>query len=279
MIALDFAPGMHGHFLEYVVNRYIFATPVSVENIFQSSGACHPINLDVKYQKLKAVHRAHYSSFDHQYPDQTEKIIFIKHDPKFDFVLLTNTFYRCHPDSVSANDFNVEDIKKTHTDSMYATGNADWELRNNWYAKLQDRQHTFFLTEKKHQSVLPTFDFDFSSFFNLVDFLEELQRLSQFVNVTFKFDSSLADLWHEFKHRNLGFKMYTNCNRVLEQIYSAESHEIELDWKEQAYINTVLSSTFRMHDGPLFSHEPYPTNTKPIFQILENHIQNFDLRF
>lgn len=279
MIILDFAPGTHGHFLEYVVNRYIFLTPVSGSNIFQSSGACHPINLDIAYQKSKTVHLGHYSAFDQLYPNQTKEIIFIKHTRKFDFILLVNIFHRCHPDAILTSDFNIEDIKKLHSDMMFVSSRVDWELRNDWYAKLQERHHAFLQTEKKNKSTLPTFDFDFGSFFSLVDFLKELEKLAQFLNMTFKFDSSLTDLWHEFIQRNIGFKMYNHCNYILEKIYANQSCEIQLDWKEQAYINSVLSNTFRMHDGILFSTDPYPSNTKSIYQLLENHIQTFDLRF
>lgn len=279
MIILDFAPGMHGHFLEYVVNRYIFSTPVNGASIFQESGSCHPINLDTVYQNTKKVHRGHYLAFDRPYPSQIEKVIFIKHDVKFDFVLLTNIFYRCHPDAMLARDFNVEEVKKLHTSMMFVNSNNHRELRNDWYAKLQERHYAFLPTEKKNNSNFPTFDFEFGSFFNLINFLEELECLAKFLNMTFKFDSSLTMLWNDFIERNTGFKMYNNCNYILEKIYLNQPYEINLDWKEQAYINSVLSKTFRLYDGILFSEDSYPANTTTIYQIIKDHIQNFDLIF
>ena len=54
-LALDFAPGLHGHFLEYVCNRYIFKVPYEKNTVFQSTGACHTINTDSEYQKNKVV--------------------------------------------------------------------------------------------------------------------------------------------------------------------------------------------------------------------------------
>jgi len=89
----------------------------------------------------------------------------------------------------------------------------------------------------------------------------------------------LADLWHEFIKRNTGFSTYVKCNCILEKIYSNQSYEIDLNWKEQAYINLVLSKVFRIHDGRLFSDSAYPNNTRDIYRIVEEHMQTFDLRF
>ena len=58
-MAIDFAPGLHGHFLEYVINRYIFGVTCDVDSIFQSSGAVHAINVDSDYQKNKIANRGH----------------------------------------------------------------------------------------------------------------------------------------------------------------------------------------------------------------------------
>ena len=77
-VALDFAPGLHGHFLELVLNKYVYKVPFNGTNIFQSSGAVHAINVDQEYQRLKIVHQSHFSSFNKKYPETTEKVVFVK---------------------------------------------------------------------------------------------------------------------------------------------------------------------------------------------------------
>jgi hypothetical protein len=278
-VALDFAPGTHGHFLEYVLNKYIFKVPSTKENIFQSSGSCHPINIDAEYQKHKMVYRLHYSSYDHAYPSDATHVIFIKHHPKLDFLLLTNIFHRCDIRSGHVDDFNVEDIKKLHLEFMNtADSTSNVSLRSDWYAKLMERH--FHMTEKKHETELPLFDFDFSSFFTLSDFLEELSKVATFLNHTFEFDSSLIALYNEFLERNQGYQAYRQGNQLFEHIVAGDNVDFDSDWQLRAYLNVRLSTVFKLYDHPdLFDKDSYPTNTKDIHKILMDHLANFDKRF
>lgn len=280
-VALDFAPGLHGHFLEYVLNRYIFQIGISKKSIFQSSGACHPINLDQEYQNNKIVKRLHYSAFDNgdsKYPADINKVVFIQHDKKFDFILLTNMYYRCHPNATTELDFNIEEIKKLQESMMFGNVASASELRNNWYNKLVE--HRFELTDKKIISDLPTFNFDFGSFFTLDSFLLEIRKVADFLEHTFVFEQSLVELWKEFISQNQGFQLWTHGNNLFEKIVSGIDVEIDPDWKVHAYINYKLSTIFNLYDDPkLFGILDYPTSTKEVTSILMDHITNFDDRF
>jgi|APSaa5957512622_1039677.scaffolds.fasta_scaffold81231_2 hypothetical protein len=72
-IVLDFSPSLHGHFLEYIVNVYIFGLP-KIENIFNSSGAAHVIDTNKPYQRSKVVHGNHYSIGVKPYPSKLRKL-------------------------------------------------------------------------------------------------------------------------------------------------------------------------------------------------------------
>jgi hypothetical protein len=277
-VALDFAPGLHGHFLEYVCNRYIFKVPFTKQNIFQSSGACHPINVDSVYQKNKIVIQGHYSSFNLQYPADTTQIIFVKHNSIFDLILLTNMFYRCHPNSINVDDFNVDVIKSLQLDLMFNDVATDQQLRNNWYSKLTERH--FEMTEKKQLTNLETYNFDYGSFFQLDQFLLELKKVADFLGNTFVFDKSLVVLWKEFISYNQGYQLYNNGNYLFDQIVSNNSSSIGTDWKLQAYLNYKISSTFKLYDHPdLFKKEEYPSNTKQIYELIMCHVENYDKKF
>jgi hypothetical protein len=223
------------------------------------------------------VFKGHYSSYGVPYPDNTQKVIFIKHDPKFDFVLLTNMFYRCHGDSVNESDFNAEIIQRLQTSMMLADGATDRALRNNWYTKLTERH--FGPSETLPITNLPVFDFDYSSFFDLSQFLLELKQTANFLDNTFNFDQSLVDLWHDFINRNQGYHAQQHADNLLDSVYNNRSDNVEADWKIQAYINAVISKTFNLYDGPLFEDNTYPTDTKQIAKIIEHHIKTFDQRF
>jgi hypothetical protein len=273
---IDFAPGLHGHFLEYVLNRYIFGVNSPADSVFHSSGAAHGINADQEYQSQKQVHRGHYSAFDLSYPPTTEKIIFIQHNPKLDFVLLANIYYRCHPDAVNQTDFNSKEIEQLQQSMMFV--GSDVELKNNWYSKLMERH--FELTEKVPATDLPVLFFDFDKFFSLDSFLAEINRTAHFLEYTFQFDPSLVDLWHEFVRLNQGRTLAREADLLFTQTCGATRAPIPNDWKLHAFLNYKISKAFDLYDDPkLFGLEPYPESTKQVHDIIMDHVINFDNRW
>jgi hypothetical protein len=63
MIAIDFYSGSHGHFLEYVINTYIFKGS-KIKNIFTDLGTSHLIRDDISYMDQRMVEARHYSEFN-----------------------------------------------------------------------------------------------------------------------------------------------------------------------------------------------------------------------
>jgi hypothetical protein len=275
--AVDFAPGLHGHFLELIINKYIFGIPFNGKGIFQSSGAVHAINIDAEYQETKLAERGHYSAFGYSYPTDIQKIVFIKHSPAFDIVLLTNIFYRCHPKAINASDFNVNEILAMHESVMALDGNTDVDFRRNWCTKLMDRH--FAVTERRPNTNLPVLDFDFASFFDFSNFCSELKRTSKFLNATFLFDESLTHLWQEFIQRNQGWQLYLQGQNLLTKTLGGDHAPIPNDWKLHAYINYCLGKIFELYDGELHNSTSYPTTTNQLLKIITQHIKDFDSKF
>ena len=277
MIVLDFAPILHGHFLEYVINRYIYQCK-DIENIFDSTGAAHRVLGDKKYQKDKKVMLGHFSAFGIDFPENAEKRIYIKHDPDFDFVVLTNMFHRCYPVDSSDTSVSSDDIKTFKPHTMFDHEVSIKDRRNNWYTKLLERH--FSQCEIKKESMLDTFDFRLRAFFNLDEFIEELQNLSQFLNTTFVFDNSLVALWETFISKNQGLTQYHRAKHIVNCIISNISCPIDpANWQVQSYVNQRLSYLFRLYDGELFTTNDYPSNATDVHKIIIKHIQDFDSRF
>lgn len=273
LFAIDFGPGTHGHFLEYILNRYIFGTETQISSIFQTNGSSHAINIDSVYQDYKIVDTAHYSMLKTHYPKDTKKVIFIEHTNELDFVLLTNVFYRCHPESMQGKDIGVEEITEWHKAMM--SYESDFDLKNNWYTKLME--HHFEYAEVQPKTNLPVYRFKYKSFFNMYEFLLELKNTANFLEQTFKFDQSLIKLWKEFIERNQGYNLWLQSNKLFENIVSGIDTEIPDDWKIHAYLNFAISKVFQLYDHPrLFRLEPYPKTTKEIADIIAEHVTNFD---
>lgn len=276
MIAIDFSPGSHGHFLDYVINAYIFNLDIKEIDIFQSSGACHVINSDQTYQSVARMTRhGHFTSFGREYPDYIDKIVRIKHDKKYDFILLVNIWYRCHPDSMNVIDFNVEDIIELHK-KLISDNHSDLGLRNDWFAKLNSE---IIYTDLVPNSKLPIFEFNFAAFFDLIDFLSELRRLSDWLNMTFVYDSRLADLWYDFIGRNQGYQKYHRVQDILSCIVTDQKCVIESDWQIQAFLNYKIAKIYNLHDGLLFDIEIYPQDAREIYALIDQHVKSFDEKF
>ena len=62
MIALDFFSGSHGHFLEYLINTYIFKGP-RVPDVLTKLGTSHNIRNNADYMNCRIVEARHYSEF------------------------------------------------------------------------------------------------------------------------------------------------------------------------------------------------------------------------
>ncbi len=272
MIALDFSPGLHGHFLEYVANRYIYDVD-EIKDLFMSSGAVDRIKTFEDYQKAKTVCCGHYSSFGLAYDKSCTHHIFIKHNPNLDIVLLTNIYHRCF--AAAVYDLDAQKIIEFHRSIM--SGGEDWELKNNWYSKLLERH--FDRTLMYTPGNLPTLNFNFECFFEFPKFVSELQKVSQFLNMTLRYDSSLYDLWCEFMKRNQGYNLYTQANKILSFVYGNQKYKIPDDWKLHAYINYVLTKSFRIHDGVLHTDNKYPTDTCDLYSIIQHHLNTFDKKF
>lgn len=275
-IALDYAPGLHGHFLELVLNKYIYGVPFRSNKIFQSSGAVHAINIDREYQSQKIVYQGHFSSFKYSYRAGTQKVVFIDHDPELDFVLLTNIFYRCHKDSVNVDDFDVNAIIAGQKE-LLITGNTDLDFRNNWFAKLSERHFEDASTRPNTQ--LPVYNFDYKSFFNLNEFCIELQKTAHFLQETFKFDYTLAELWQEFINLNQGWALQKQAHSILQSTLLNHEAPIPDDWKLHAYLNFMLSQMFDLYDGVLHTNHVYPATTRELLTVIQEHLATFDNRF
>jgi hypothetical protein len=278
MVTIDFSPGMHGHFLSYIINQYIFNIESPTINIFQTSGAAHFINIDQNFLDRRLVTHGHYSYFNCAYPSNVDRIVWIERDPELDFILLTNIYHRCHPAAVQGHDVNANDIKKLHHDDMFQDAGRLSLLRRNWYTKLIEYHlaSSSFLKETK----IPIFKFCYKSFFDLRLFINELSMCADFCNMTLNYNLDLVKLYHEFLERNQGYQQWVCGNRLLNSILTNENLMINPeDWQLQAYLNFNISKMFKLYSGDLFDNDLYPKNTQEIHQIITDFVSNYDSMF
>ena len=268
MIYLDFFSGSHGHFIEYVINTWLFKGP-RVSNIFTEHGSCHQIRNDIAYMTHKIVEAAHYTEFNISQNIPTKLIRININQDWANWIYQINVMSR-------AGDIPLEKKLKLMPESVR---NSPRKFRNEWYAKFNSTVDGYPLPGNWRWPDTAVFEFRIESLFDLVEFYNELYRLSEFLEITFVPDQELSDLLEEFLIKNQGWQCYKNCKQIVHSALTGNNIEFSSNEMSQALINSLLSKTVGVFDGDLFDHDKYPANTAQLRQCINLHLKTFDQRF
>lgn len=268
MIYLDFFSGSHGHFLEYVINTWIFKGP-RVSNIFTDLGTCHLICKDNAYEEHKILTAAHYTEFNIDCIEPS-KVIRINISNDWD-----NWIYQINV-MARAGDIPLE---KKLSETPSQVRNVPNKLRNEWYSKFNIQDHGYPRPTTWRWPQLSAFDFSMKSLFDTVSFYNELYSLSEFLEITFVPDQALHRLLIQFQNFNHGWQYYAKCKQLVDQTLAGNSVDFASDEISHALINSMLTKCVGIFDGELFDSDRYPENTAKVWNCVEHHLSTFDERF
>jgi len=268
MVHLDFFSGSHGHFLEYVINTWLFKGP-RVSNVFTPLGASHMIRRSAVYMENRIVVADHYSEFDKPC-DSPSKIVRITINQDW-----SNWIYQINV-LARAGDIPLE--KKLEL-TPAPVRDVPQALRNEWYAKFNQSDHGYNLPGNWRWPHIPAYDFPMESLFDHTEFYKELYRLSSYLEITFVPDHVLASLLTEFLSRNQGWIRYLQAQQIVNSVLTGIKSEFASDVISQALVNSLLSKSVGIFDGELFDRDDYPTNTNRVWEIVEQHLTTFDSKF
>ena len=261
---IDFYSGSHGHFLEYVVNSYIFKGP-RIENVLTNLGTSHGPKLSSLYRESRMIRCGHYSEFDRPLSQDPKQIVRISVSSTFEkTVYQINVMHRAGDIPVEKKIMDIPDSIRNNTSL----------LRNDYYSKLHDNGYT--VPKKWKWDQIPNYEFSMGSLYNLHDFYNELQMLADFLAHSFTPDQSLVGLWREFMQKNQGWQCWNQAQILLQKSLANEDYEFLADVWTQAVLNSFLSKCVRIYDGELFENFNYPTNTQQIYTIIQKHLINLD---
>ena len=255
---IDFYPGSHGHFLEYVVNVWIFNGP-RVSNIFTDIGTCHGTYKDAAYVKSKRIVCNHFSEWNIAFPDGCEKIVRITADSFFESCCLQiNVINR-------AGDIPKHIKEQALSESILQNVN---KIRNDYFSKFVDNEYNSRSKMQWIPTSLPTFELSMKELYDLRTFFTALQRMAKFLERKFNPDIELVSLWEHFIKFNHGVKSWQNANTFVTCTLMNKEQEIFLNVEEQALANALFSQTLNIHNGELFDTDNYPSNTLDAYRIL-----------
>ena len=268
MIYLDFFSGSHGHFLEYVINTWLFKGP-RVPHIFTNLGTSHGIRNNQKYMQHRVIQAAHYSEFAIPLYNPSKLIKVTINRPWANWVYQINIVAR-------AGDIPLEKKIMQVPESVRNEAN---KLRNNWYAKFNFTDNGYNLPGNWTRPDLPSFNFPMESLFDTVKFYTELYKLADFLETTFVPDQELSALLDEFLNKNQGWQYYTKSKQLVAYAFAGKKVEFTSDEILQALINSMLSASVGVFDGKLFDHDSYPSDTLGLSTMISQHLETFDQRF
>jgi hypothetical protein len=266
-IVLDFYSGSHGHFLEYVTNRYIFQGP-RIQQVLTDLGTSHNILYNNEYQSNRKIAATHFTEFNIQRSERPKKVVRISLNSEME-KLIYQINVACRVRDVPLAKQIERLPESVQTDPI--------QLRNNFFAKLSGNGYP--TPTQWLWSDVPAYEFSMKSFYNLYDFYRELKQLSDFLEHSFEPDESLTLLWHEFIEKNQGWQCWNGAQQILVSALGNDDREFEADIWTKALLNYFLSNAVGLYDGELFESEVYPTNAQQIYALVQKHLKEFDERF
>lgn len=263
---LDFYSGSHGHFLEYLINVYIFRCP-RVDKIFTKLGTSHGIRKNTSYQDSRIIIAGHYSELNIPAPDPTS-VVRIQVDTDYEKII-----YQINVDC-RAGDIPAEKKKQNIPAEIRSSPQL---LRNDYFSKLKFPEYGYKIPgDWRWSNSANIYDFPMESLFDLTTLYSEMRKLSNFLNHSWNPDVSLVKIWNEFIEANHGVQAWKKCKNILEMSLANSPMEFNCSLWEQALLNLMLEQSIGC---ALFNIDNFPQNTQEIHQAIQQYIETFDSRF
>lgn len=268
---IDFFGGLHGNFLELVVNCWIDQNPYYTDQSqFNQIGSCH---LKHKHKDYVPITKCGHFSYYGMCFDQDDLVIRIVPAQDDLLIAITNSFLRAGDQVLDINDLETDTYVKmsrlpklTQFLDVLVTNHGRSDaypralLRKYFYAMFEDHDHglgmfTNWLSCRRFH------EFKFRCFFDSADFLSALGDISKFVSIDFSVDCKLIDLHKQFLEKNQGYHSEIKCKKILHSILQRQSVPLHLNIIEEAYLNYKISKIFNVYEIDLLEKKQYPLNT------------------
>jgi hypothetical protein len=303
MVRIDFFGGSYGHYLEYLINRYIFNISSAKEfTPFDKNGASHIKSEE--YRKQRKVIADHYSfDFSEEKVNQNDEVIqVLVHEDSYYHVyynlevragivdgtlcmdlftpekdclaklghLIEHSPTLTKPKFAGLRDQIIKDfgIQKDYPRNF---------IRNYFYSRLYDKKFTQITSIDSfsdyngihHKRIFWPVD----SVMEFDNFLIELRNIADWLELPFTPDASLQDIYNRFIEKNQGLHSYKKCSIIINNIIQGLDYEFSVNILEEAWINCNITKKFQIYDGIDCFGDVYPTNTKVIHDQIMNKLK------
>jgi hypothetical protein len=276
MNKIDFFGGLHGNFLEFIINTFVFEQKYNLsEKLFTGTGACHNKNNNKDYMKSRQIVANHYSYNNIPFGSD-DKVIRIVCENNNMLIAITNSFLRAGDQEFDLDNLEIGTVAKlknmpkaqfflaTLVDNFGHQENYNRSaLRNYFYSMFADPVLGLdnFIHFNPAECI---YNFPFTAFFDMGQFYKELNQIGKFLNFNFYPTIELGKIHEEFISLNQGYTSDTKCRQILANVLNNIDQAITLNIIEEAWLNWQIAEIFRCYDLPLLLENNYPTSTSEI---------------
>lgn len=283
---IDFFGGLHGHYLELVINHAIDRNDYDITNHqFSTTGACHLKNYNQSYVPITQCN--HYSHWNQNF-DEHDFVVRITSEPEDMLIAVTNSFLRAG-DQILDIDHLEQDTyhKMSHLPKLgsFLKTLTDHHgiqqcyprhiLRNYFYSMFAVPEYGLDIFNRW----LPAnyvHEFRFASFFSFGKFYQELQSVAKFFQLEFLPSAALIVLHENFLRLNQGWHSHVKCSKIIESLIKQENIRLDLNIVEESWINWKIAQIFNVYDLDCTQKENFPRETSIIIQEIAQHYQKRD---
>jgi hypothetical protein len=279
MQKIDFFGGLHGNYLELLINVFIHQNNYDITRpIFTKTGACHLKNKDHTYHKIIEGRPYSYFGIPFNKDDRVVKIVPTINDM---LIGLTNSLLRAGDQEFDLNNLEIDTIKKLKllpkANPFLITLENNYGvhknyprhlLRNHFYAYFDTVEHGLEMFNTFSSDINHYYDFPFRAFFDTNILFYELNNTAKFLEANFYPTDKLMQIHENFLILNQGYQSEIKCTHILADIWAGRSTNIDLNLIEEAWINWQVARSLRCYDLPILSGSVYPKTTLEISQAI-----------
>jgi len=288
IVAIDFVPGTHGHFLEKTLNKFFNITP-DISETFTPTGTSHNKTLD--YYNNRLFRAEHWSDLYANQLTSIKKIISIRFDLADLLLVSSVSLLRAGDCNINNDHLEIDTVSK-----LTRFYQSTLEQIYTAYPFLDQTQASiprYVLREffkfgfknpstsgywlKQQLMVYPDHCeicyFNFSSFYNINDLVSDIKTIEKFVGRKFDFSPD----FYQYHKNFLSFIPYQfhkqQCDIIIEHVKSGSEVDIpKLTMFQESYINGCLENIYNK-EMP-FHQDRYFTSTKDMLYYIENLAPN-----
>lgn len=281
-ISIDFVAGSHGHFLEYVCNRFIAKQKINFSP-FDSLGASHASTAE--YQQKKIFKCNHYSNYQMPTELNVVKISFGNDDllalssvcflragnSNIDVSALENNTYNKLKDGFFKDLINKITLAYPNIVLNASTPNCPRYILREFFKfgfkTPKINGFTSKLQELQYSANINVFDFEFNHFYNTEKFITNITRISQWCGITIDQIDQLELLHTEFLSKQIFKDHKQQCDYIIDMINKKQNIPItNLTILQESYINGCLENLYNI-EMP-FMQEKYFNLTQDVLYYL-----------